>query len=159
MSRLFRRLGRSMSSLLVGVLTIALLGALGTSLAFAAPASASSNNASQGAGYKHPKPVLTCDPKDPHLFGGCELKFNDITDRNGNKGLKVCFFTSNKDIVLGANKNCSTENARGNAYGVFLARVCGPSTVTGIERSKVNGKVRFRTATVTVHVRCGKHPG
>src|SRR5579863_1138787 len=141
MSRLFRRLGRSMSSVLVGVLTIALLGALGTSLAFAAPASAIS---SQGAGYKHPKPTLTCDPKDPHLFGGCQLKFNDITDPNGNKGLKVCFYTSKKDIVLGAEKNCSTENARGIAYGVFLARVCGSSSITGVERTKVNGKVRFR---------------
>jgi hypothetical protein len=156
MSRLFRRLGRSMSSVLVGVLTIALLGALGTSLAFAAPASASAIS-SQGAGYKHPKPTLTCDPKDPHLFGGCQLKFNDITDPNGNKGLKVCFYTSKKDIVLGAEKNCSTENARGIAYGVFLARVCGSSSITGVERTKVNGKVRFRTAITTVDVRCGKH--
>jgi hypothetical protein len=157
MSRLFRRLGRSTSSVLVGVLTIALLGALGTSLAFAAPASGSAIT-SQGAGYKHPKPVLTCDPEDPHLFGGCQLKFKDITDPNGNKGLKVCFYTSKKDIVLGADKNCSTENARGIAYGVFLARVCGPSSITGVERTNVNGKVRFRTAIVTVDVRCGKRP-
>ena len=59
--------------------------------------------------------------------------------------------------MLGAEKNCSTENARGIAYGVFLARVCGSSTITGVERTKVNGKVRFRTAITTVDVRCGKH--
>ncbi len=159
MSRLFKRLGRSISSLVVGLMTIALLGALGTSLAFAAPASASSAT-SEGSGYHQQKPHLTCNPADPHLNGGCELKFNDITDPNGNKGLIVCFSTAPKNIVLGAKKNCSPENARGNAYGVFLARVCGRAPVYALVRSKVNGKVHFRTANVIVDVRCGRrHAG
>lgn len=155
MAKLFRRLGRSMSSLVVGLVTIALLGALGTSLAFAAPASASSPT-SEGSGYHQQKPHLTCDPKDPHLNGGCELKFNDITDPNGNKGLSVCFSTAPNNIVIGAHKNCSPENAGGNAFGVFLARACGRATIYALVRSKVNGKVHFRTANVVVDVVCGK---
>lgn len=157
MSRLGRQLGRSISSLVVGLVTIALLGALGTSLAFAAPATASSVTA-EGSGYHQHKPHLTCDPKDPHLFGGCELKFNDITDPHGNRGLIVCFSTPGKNIVLGAFRNCSPETARGNAYGVFIARACGPATITGVEFGRVNGKIHTRTASVTVDVRCGKHP-
>jgi hypothetical protein len=155
MARLCRRLGRSLSSLVVGLVTIALLGALGTSLAFAAPASASSAT-SEGSGYHQQKPHLTCTPKDPHLNGGCELLFNDVTDPNGNKGLIVCFSTPPKNVVIGASKNCSPENARGNAYGVFLARVCGRATVYALERSKVNGKIHFRTANVVIDVRCRK---
>ena len=118
MSRLLRRLGRSMSSVLVGVLTIALLGALGTSLAFAAPASASTNTA-QGAGYKHPKPTLTCDPKDPHLFGGCQLKFKDITDpqrQQGPQGLLLHLEEEHRD-------RCGQELFDGEPAGHRVRRV------------------------------------
>jgi hypothetical protein len=155
MSRLSGRLGRSMSRVAVGVVTVALLGALGTSLAFAAPASATAS--SQGSGYRHPKPHITCDPRDPHIFGGCQIEFKDVSDPNGNQGLNVCFSTTGKNIVIGEHKNCSRETARGRAYGVFIALQCGPATITGVEKSKVNGKFRVRTASVNIDVRCGRH--
>lgn len=154
MPRLFRRLGRSMSSVVVGIVTIALLGALGTSLAFAAPPSATAS--SQNAGYRPPKPHIHCFPSNPHLNGGCEIEFKDVSDPNGNKGLPVCFSTTGKNFVIGAHKNCSPENARGRAFGVFIARTCGPATITGVEKSMFHGKVRIRTASVTIDVRCGR---
>ena len=157
MSTLKGRLGRSISSVVVGVVTVALLGALGTSLAFAAPVSATA--ASQGAGYRHPKPHITCDPKDPHIFGGCQIEFKDVSDPNGNQGLNVCFTTTGKNIVIAEHKNCTRETVRGRAYGVFIALQCGPATITGVEKSKVNGKFRTRTASVNVDVRCGRHKG
>ena len=153
MSRLTGRLGRSVSRVVIGVVTVALLGALGTSLAFAAPTSATGS--SQGAGYKPPKPHITCDPRDPHLFGGCLVEFKDVADSRGNQGLDVCFTTTGRNVVFGEHRNCSTENARGRAFGVFIALQCGPATITGVETGNVHGKFRVRTASVKVDVRCG----
>jgi hypothetical protein len=152
MSKFSRRVGRSMSNVVIAGVTIVLLGAFGTSLAFAAPASAT--GASQGSGYKPPRPFVNCDPKDPHLFGGCEVVFKDVSDPNGNQGLDVCFKTTGTNKITGKSANCTPENARGNAFAVFIARQCGPATITATERSKG----RTRAASVRINVVCGQHP-
>jgi hypothetical protein len=148
MPKLSRRIGRSMSNVVIAGVTMVLLGAFGTSLAFAAPASATAS--SQGSGYKPPRPLVNCDPKDPHLFGGCQVVFKDVSDPKGNAGLQVCFKTTGANEIIGKSANCTPENARGNAFAVFVARQCGPATITATERSKG----RTRAASVRINVVC-----
>ena len=120
------------------IVTIALFGAFGASMALAAT----------GPGYGTGSPTITCTPNDPGINSGCQVEFIDVSYSNGNTGLVVCFTTTGTNTVVGKSGNCSPENAGSEAFATIQALQCGSATITGVENTN------HQTATVTVDVVC-----
>jgi hypothetical protein len=138
-----RGIGRSILSVLVPLLAIALCEAFGTTLLVSA-----ATQASQGPGYSQGSPTITCIPNDPDINSGCQVEFLDVALTDGNTGVVVCFSTTGTNTVTGKSGNCSAENASGEAFGTFNANQCGSATLKGTVEDDV------RTATTTVDVIC-----